>query len=166
VKTPECVDCPAHDLPVTSVSCSLCDHLAHYKAYRPYLNRKDIRQKPQSLDKEVSGQGERLNRGKKQAMTKAEVEYMLILQTEFPMCPVLFEAMTLKLRNGHKYTADFCVITDGKILLVEVKQKAKNNFRHPSYNRSKMAFSQAGIDFPVFSYRWAEKTVTGWTVKG
>lgn len=139
-----------------------------------------------SDSKGKEGQGHAMSpvskdKGKKQAavqqaprrMTRGEQEYGMILQAEFPKSPVIFEGISLKLRNGHRYTPDFIVFDtflcpecgNGMPLLVEVKIRGKDGFRQPSYQRAKLAFDQAKLDFPCFSYRWAEKHKGQWREK-
>ena len=92
---------------------------------------------------------------------KTEAEYCRLLRLEFGVEP-RYEAITLRLENGHRYTADWVVAKeDGGLLLVEVKN---GGYKHASYGRSKMAFAQARLDFPIFSYRWVEKNGGAWTV--
>lgn len=103
------------------------------------------------------------NKKKAKCPNKTEGEYHRLLSSEFPMCAPKFEAMTLYLDNGHRYTPDFAVnLLNGQILLVEVKNAA---YKHASYGRSRMAFDQCRIDWPQFRYRWAEKTSQGWIVQ-
>jgi len=86
---------------------------------------------------------------------KTEAEYGRMLQVEFPGCEVVYEGITLKLRNNLKYTGDWAVkLPDNGILIVEVKNSA---YKHASYGRSKMAYKDAQIDWPMFKFRWAEK---------
>ena len=95
---------------------------------------------------------------------KTETEYGNRLALEFRGAVIKFEGLTLKLDNGMKYTPDWVVreTLTGQIILVEVKNAA---YKHASYGRSKMAFAQCQIDWPMFGYRWAEKTKDGWITK-
>ena len=93
---------------------------------------------------------------------KTETEYGNILKYEYPGCEPRFEAVSIYLENGSRYTPDWCVpLPGGSLLLVEVKNGA---YRHASYGRSKMAFQQCRIDWPQFKYRWAEKFKDGWKI--
>ena len=94
---------------------------------------------------------------------KTETAYLNRLKCEFPGSLIRYEGITLLLENGHRYTPDFVVSVDGTLLLVEVKNAA---YKHASYGRSKMAFAQAQIDYPMFVYRWAEKVGGEWHEKG
>lgn len=92
---------------------------------------------------------------------KTEAEYGRLLRLEFVAEP-RYEAITFKLRNSHRYTPDYIIEqNNGNLLCVEVKNA---NYKHASYGRSKMAFAQCKIDFPMFDYRWAEKTKEGWKI--
>ena len=94
---------------------------------------------------------------------KTEGEYGHRLQLEFPGAKVRFESMTFVLENGHKYRPDWIVcFSDGNILCVEVKN---GGFKHASYGRSRLAFAQARIDWPMFSWRWASKGEGSWSVE-
>ncbi len=96
-------------------------------------------------------------------MTKAEEQYGRILQAEFPHCSVLYEALRLKLRSGHAYTPDWIVMfKSGQILCVEVKVRGKKGFRQFSYGRAKLAFDEARVQWPCFTFRWAEKHQGEW----
>lgn len=96
---------------------------------------------------------------------KTEAEYGRLLQLEFSGSRVVFEAMTLRMANGHRYTPDWVVMGSGGILCVEVKAVGKNGYKHPSYQRAKVAFDQCRVEFPWFCWRWAEKVNGIWEVK-
>jgi hypothetical protein len=105
------------------------------------------------------------NRGIK-GPNRTESAYQQALEFEFADfsdLQVIYEGITLKLKNGARYTPDFVVMgIYGHPLLVEVKNSA---YKHASYGRSHMAFNQAKLDYPIFQYRWVEKTQEGWTIK-
>jgi len=105
------------------------------------------------------------NTPKRGKPNKTESEYAKMLALEFPGCAVRFEALGLKLDNGHVYTPDWVVKQlTGQILCVEVKARGKNGFRHPSYQRAKLAYDQARLDFSMFQFRWAEKQAGVWGI--
>lgn len=96
---------------------------------------------------------------------KTELEFSRMLSFRYPGCIPRFEAVTVTLDNGHRYTPDWCLrLPTGELLCVEVKARGKNGFRHPSYGRARLAFDQALIDFPMFKWAWAEKHAGIWTV--
>jgi len=96
--------------------------------------------------------------------TKCEIEYGRMLAMEFPGAVVIPWGVTLRMQNGHKYTPDFAVLLPKVILLVEVKQRGRNGFRQPSYQRAKLAYDQCRAEFYQFQFRWAEKHCGIWTV--
>lgn len=94
---------------------------------------------------------------------KTEAEYGRMLAAEFPGCRITFEGITLRMSNGHRYTPDWVVQTHGGwMLLVEVKARGKNGYRHPSYQRARLAFDQCREEYDCFNYRWAEKSSGRW----
>ena len=102
--------------------------------------------------------------GKKPGPNATETEYGRHLQLEFPGCEGVFEGLTIHFLNGHKYRPDWIVKGDGWILCVEVKHRGKDGYRLPSYQRAKLAYDQAKVEWSGFRWRWAEKTSTGWDI--
>jgi hypothetical protein len=94
--------------------------------------------------------------------TKAEMEYGRMLALEYPGAIIIPWGVTLRMQNSHKYTPDFLIQRGGWMMLVEVKQRGKNGFRQNSYQRAKVAFDQCRVEFPAFTYRWAEKQSGTW----
>ena len=87
-------------------------------------------------------------------MTKTEQAYEAELIALYGRDNVFFEALTLRLRNGHRYTPDFVVrIGHGDLAMIEVK----GSYRLHSYQRARLAFDQAKLDWPEFFFRWVEK---------
>lgn len=77
---------------------------------------------------------------------------------------VVFEGLTLHLANGHAYTPDWVVFRPGgiaddpgdypsEITLIEVKGRYKLG----SYQRARLAFDQARIEYPEFEFVWHEE---------
>lgn len=95
--------------------------------------------------------------------TKCEIEYGRMLSMEFPSAEIIPWGVTLRMKNGHKYTPDYLVNGDGWMMLVEVKQRGKNGFRQNSYQRAKVAFDQCRVEFYNFTWRWSEKHNGIWT---
>jgi hypothetical protein len=94
----------------------------------------------------------------KRKMTKTEQSYEQILVTAYERKNVHFEGLSLRLRNGLRYTPDFvAVAADESICLYEVK----GSYRLHSYSRARMAFLQARIDWPMFGFVWIEKQKDG-----
>lgn len=93
-------------------------------------------------------------------MTKVEVEYERILKIEFPnFYDVRFEAITLRLPGGSRYTPDFSVWHERALLLLV---ETKGAYRLSSAGRSHTAFKEAIAAFPHFKFRFAQKSKDGW----
>ena len=63
-----------------------------------------------------------------------------------------YEALSLRMSNGHRYTPDWVVIRNGRIECHEVK----GSYRMHSHQRARLAFDQAAVEFPCFVFVWAE----------
>lgn len=150
MKTPQCAGC--YYLAAETSICSKCPHLLALASKHIIKEQK----KHNGIVEQVA---------KKRNITKAEITYGVMLQSEFPGYPVLYEALKLKLRNGHTYTPDWVVHLPDRILCVEVKVRGENGFRQASYGRSIMAYHQAIIDWPMLQFRWAEKYKGEWLIK-
>lgn len=64
-----------------------------------------------------------------------------------------FEAITLILPGGSRYTPDFLTIEDGIVTLTEVK----GSYRLGSQGRAITAFREAASYYPFFRFVWAEE---------
>lgn len=93
---------------------------------------------------------------------KTEAEYGKLLGLEFPGALIVFEGFSFRMSNGHRYTPDWVVCKEDLLLCVEVKARGKNGFRHPSYQRARLAFDQCKHDYPAIQWRWAEKFRGTW----
>jgi len=96
-------------------------------------------------------------------MSKTEARYLAEIITPLVRsCLGTFlgyEPITLRMANGHRYTPDFGVHSaDGVTTLIEVK----GGYRLGSYQRARLAFDQARVEFPCFRFVWAEWTKDGW----
>ena len=70
------------------------------------------------------------------------------------LATVAYEGVSLKMLNGHRYTADWaCWRSDGTMELHEVK----GGYRLPSYQRARLAFDQVRIEFPQIVFVWHEE---------
>lgn len=95
------------------------------------------------------------------APNKGEAAYSLILRSEFPGCQIEYEAVTLRLPSGTRYTADWAVWMPGaRLLLVEVK----GSYRLGSADRSALAFKSAVAAYPDIEFRHATKSQDGWDI--
>ena len=118
---------------------------------------------PRQSQKTASGESIKLINKK---MTKVEATYGFMLNAEFPESVIKYEAIKLKMSNGHVYTPDWCVIMpDKNVLLVEVKDRSRNGFRQASYGRARLAYHQCQKEFKCFTFRWAERYKGQWIVE-
>ena len=93
-------------------------------------------------------------------MTKAEAQYLQLLEREFPECEIRFEEMTLKLPHGTRYTPDFSIWAGPTLeLLVEVK----GSYRLHSAEGSHEKFKSAVAHFKRFPFRFAQKQGGEWS---
>ena len=72
----------------------------------------------------------------------------------------LYEAVTLKLPGGSRYTADWVTAEGGRVTLHEVK----GSYRFGSQGRALTAFRECAAAFPCFDFVWACRGRSGWTV--
>jgi len=82
--------------------------------------------------------------------TKTEQDYA---RTYLAGVGARYEALTFKLANGHRYTPDWTWWGNDRLYAVEVK----GSYRLGSYQRARLAFDQARIEFPHITWIWAEK---------
>ena len=95
---------------------------------------------------------------------KTEAAYGCILKQEAGYEPH-YEGLTFRLKNGHKYTPDWVVmLPDMRVLCVEVKARGKNGYRQPSYQRARVMFDQCRVEWPNYSWRWAERVNGEWEI--
>ena len=75
---------------------------------------------------------------------------------------IAYEALTIRLANGHRYTPDWvCRTAAGLTICIEVK----GTYRMHSHQRARLAFDQAAIEWPAWRWIWAEKqTGGGWRI--
>jgi len=75
----------------------------------------------------------------------------------------LYEAVTLRLPGGSRYTPDWVLIGDGGT--VELHE-VKGSYRFGSHGRAVTAFREAVAAFPCFAFVWAVRGKGGvWSVK-
>lgn len=89
---------------------------------------------------------------KRREPNQGEREYGRILSAEFPGVRVAYEAITLNLPSGTKYTGDWAVFT-APLIIVEVK----GTHRLGSAAASARAFKEAVAAFPEIQFRHATK---------
>ena len=71
-----------------------------------------------------------------------------------------FEAVTLHLPGGGRYTPDFMTIDDGVVAFHEVK----GSYRLGSQGRAYTAFHEAAAYYPMWRFVWAHWTGKTWDV--
>ena len=72
-----------------------------------------------------------------------------------------FEAVTLRLPGGGRYTPDFMTVDDGVVTFHEVK----GSYRLGSQGRAYTAFHDAAAYYPMWRFVWAHWTGKAWDVK-
>ena len=72
-----------------------------------------------------------------------------------------FEAVTLRLPGGGRYTPDFMTVDDGKVTFHEVK----GSYRLGSQGRAFTAFHDAAAYYPMWRFVWAKWTGKAWERK-
>ena len=68
-----------------------------------------------------------------------------------------FEGLVFRLANGHRYTPDWVYVEGGRLVCVEVK----GSRRLGSYQRARVAFDQAVVEWPDARWIWAERREDG-----
>lgn len=98
---------------------------------------------------------------RKRQPNKTEMTAWRLLEHSGKYSRIVWEGITLRLRNGHKYTPDLVCIPRlypvERVMLVEVK----GSYHHGSLQRSKLAYDQAVIDWPEFEFCWMTKRKDG-----
>ena len=72
-----------------------------------------------------------------------------------------FEAVTLRLPGGGRYTPDFMTVDDGVVTFHEVK----GSYRLGSQGRAFTAFHDAAAYYPMWRFVWAKWTGRAWERK-
>lgn len=95
--------------------------------------------------------------------TEAEYRRLYLGAGRTDLVAVAFEGVTFRLANGHRYTPDWvCQSADGHLVCIEVK----GSYRLGSYQRARLAFDQAAVEWPGVRWIWAERCKDGtWHVK-
>ena len=102
--------------------------------------------------------------GRKRKPNKTEAAYRAeILGGRADVADVRYEGLTFRMENGHRYTPDWVVVTEGsRIECHEVK--GRHALR--SQQRARLAFDQARVEFPWFTWVWAVRAKAGWEIAG
>ena len=83
-------------------------------------------------------------------------------EAEFARCylggkAARFEALVFRLGNGHRYTPDWVYVEGGRLVCVEVK----GSRRLGSYQRARVAFDQAAVEWRDARWIWVERREDG-----
>ena len=76
-------------------------------------------------------------------------------------CDARYEALTFRLRCGHRYTPDWVVFGGGGGIECH---EVKGAYRFGSHGRARLAFDQAKAEFPGFLWVWATYKGGRWEV--
>jgi hypothetical protein len=101
---------------------------------------------------------------KPSAANKTEERYGHVLQCEFKESSgyrIGYEEITLRLKDGTKYTPDWIVWKGSEVVLAV---ECKGSFKLGSQGRSVTAFKRAIHDFPEIEFRFAQDSKDGWRV--
>ncbi|MEI6789061.1 MAG: hypothetical protein WCL49_11350 [bacterium] len=72
-----------------------------------------------------------------------------------------YEAVTFRMANGHRYTPDWVVFTDGR---PSQCHECKGGHALHSQQRARLAFDQVRVEFPGLVWVWAVRVGGQWTV--
>lgn len=72
---------------------------------------------------------------------------------------VVYEAITLRLPGGSRYTPDWLTVDDNGIVHLH---EVKGAWRFPSEGRALTAWREARAAFPMFRFSWWVKSRDGW----
>lgn len=73
-----------------------------------------------------------------------------------------YEGITFRLSNGHRYTPDWVTSNALATVCHEVKD---GRYRQHSYQRARLAFDQACIEYPSIGFVWVEWNGKTWETK-
>jgi hypothetical protein len=149
------------DLMRMKVVCNLHEWLSLKGSPCPHCGKDKAAESNPVFEKAPSRQ---VKSGKSKGPNKTEQAARHHLEMLFPDADIRFEAITFHLEAKAAYTPDWLVTYPlyNKMICVEVKNA---NYKHASYGRSRLAFSQAAIEFPKFQFMWLELTKDGWREK-
>lgn len=89
----------------------------------------------------------------RRAPSKTELRYRReVLDYNASVSGVAWEGVTFRMANGHRYTPDWTYWQGGRLHAVEVK----GSYRLGSYQRARLAFDQARVEWPAIVWIWAE----------
>jgi len=95
-------------------------------------------------------------------MTRTEARYLdevlLARKAAGEITNIKFHPVIFYMDNGHRYTPDFSYLAGGRACFVEVK----GSYRLQSYRSARLAFDQARLEWPCFSWLWVEWNGKEW----
>ena len=117
---------------------------------------------PMTLKPVADAQRPAIRMPKPRTPNKGEAEYGALLRREWPYAQIEYEAVSLRLPSGTRYTGDWTVMPPtGRMVIVEVKGK----YRLGSAAASARAFKEAAAAYPNIEFRHATKQEDGsWLV--
>lgn len=129
----------------------------HGEPHADTCPRSLIQQRPGFLPREVIAAAAGAEKqGRK--MNRTEAEYQAMLRAQYPEAEIKYEAYTLKLANGVRYTPDFAVChRDRTVDFHEVKGRF-------IFSRALVKPRVAATTFPHHRFFLAQKIAGSWTV--
>ena len=91
---------------------------------------------------------------------KTEVDYQ---RRHLRELDARYEAVTFRMENGHRYTPDWVVFTDGR---PSQCHECKGGYALGSQQRARLAFDQVRVEFPGLVWVWAVKVKGQWEISG
>ncbi|MEI8123117.1 MAG: hypothetical protein WCI20_13860 [bacterium] len=95
---------------------------------------------------------------KSKGPNKTEVDYQ---RRHLRGLDARYEAVTFRMANGHRYTPDWVVFTDGR---PSQCHECKGGYALHSQQRARLAFDQVRVEFPGLVWVWAVRVGGRWTV--
>jgi len=111
-------------------------------------------QNPELRKPPLAPTGGRKSRGP----NKTEVDYQ---RRHLRGLDARYEAVTFRMANGHRYTPDWVVFTDGR---PSQCHECKGGHALGSQQRARLAFDQVRVEFPGLVWVWAVKVKGQWEI--
>ena len=92
--------------------------------------------------------------------TKTEIAAREFLLRTGRYSEVRWNSLTFTLENGHRYTPDLVAVLKDDPQALTVFE-VKGSYRLGSLQRSRLAFDQARIEWPMFRFVWMERRKDG-----
>ena len=124
---------------------------AHVRAQVDAMTRRG-----EAASRRESGRGRRMP-NKTEAAYRREV-----LDRRGDLSAVMYEGLSFRMGNGHRYTPDWVVFGVGGVIECH---EVKGAYRFGSHGRARLAFDQAKAEFPGFRWVWATWAKGSWRVE-